>query len=363
MARIKFLNQITGDAISSVNWNFGDGSSSTELDPLHNFLYGVDYTVGLQAQSVSGLSGSASAVVSLPVAVAVGGQGRIYSTFDASGWFLRESDTTEILYSVAFNDGTWVASGANALLLKSGDGIEWDKTTISVPAGEWPSLYKIMYVHDQFFILGQNFILSSPNSIDWTSRYIGVTNTELVDLAYGDGTYVAITYNPAIFYPTLVVSTDSTNWTVYDQTNLPFNYYAAGITFSDHTWYFAIQSNPAMAYCAISTDLTSWALSDLKSNYLPTSITKLDGTFFVTSVIGFPGTALNSVDATNWSSVALPSWEGTNWVTYSQKYGKFLIGAGDGAIFDSTNGVNWHETRVWPYENVVGIATIDEPLE
>jgi hypothetical protein len=367
---LKFTNQSYGEDTDHVLWSFGDGSSqaSIALTIDHTYASSGDYTVTLEAWSTSNQYGYSTKVVHIPasefdvVAVAVGGQGRIYSTFDGSGWLPRESNFDGALYSVVFHDGTWNASGSGATLLKSGDGIEWDKTTVEIPEGEWTSLYKILYVHDQYFLLGQNFILSSPNSIDWTSRYIGVTTSQLQDLAYGDGTYVAVTYNSSNFYPTLVVSTDSTNWTAYDQTTLPHPYYSSGIVFSDHTWYFAIQSNPAMAYCAVSTDLTSWTLNNLDYNFLPTSITKLNGTFFITAVLGWPSTVLKSNDASNWSGVVLPTWEETNWVSYSQKYSKYFIASEDGAIFDSTDGTNWHENRLYPYENISGIATIDEPL-
>jgi PKD repeat protein len=52
---VAFHDESNGD-IKSWKWDFGDGASSTEQNPLHTYQAGRDYTVILEVQGPAGQS-------------------------------------------------------------------------------------------------------------------------------------------------------------------------------------------------------------------------------------------------------------------------------------------------------------------
>ena len=52
---VAFTDETTGK-VTSWKWNFGDGSSSQEQNPIHQYAKGGDYTVVLEVEGPQGKS-------------------------------------------------------------------------------------------------------------------------------------------------------------------------------------------------------------------------------------------------------------------------------------------------------------------
>ena len=101
-----------GDTLSCV-WDFGDGSTSTEKDPVHTFSEAGEYTVVLTCQDPDGASDSYEKTITVekepdpnkaPEATFSFTTDGLTASFDASGSTDSDGDITS--YSWEFGDGT-----------------------------------------------------------------------------------------------------------------------------------------------------------------------------------------------------------------------------------------------------------------
>ena len=67
MTTVNFYNQISGEAVDHLTWDFGDGttSSSTDATVAHAYSTSGDYTVSLDASSISAQHDTQVKIVSL----------------------------------------------------------------------------------------------------------------------------------------------------------------------------------------------------------------------------------------------------------------------------------------------------------
>jgi PKD domain/Bacterial Ig-like domain (group 1) len=70
---VLFIDTSTSQGVLTYSWNFGDGSSSTEANPTHQYAAAGDYTVVLTITDSSGLTDTATARITVPVTT--GGSG------------------------------------------------------------------------------------------------------------------------------------------------------------------------------------------------------------------------------------------------------------------------------------------------
>ena len=70
---VLFIDTSTSQGALTYSWNFGDGSSSTEANPTHQYAAAGDYTVVLTITDASGLTDTATARITVPVTT--GGNG------------------------------------------------------------------------------------------------------------------------------------------------------------------------------------------------------------------------------------------------------------------------------------------------
>ncbi len=68
---VQFTNQSTGD-VASVTWDFGDGTTSTDVSPLHTYAGGGTYTVTLTIGSADGRSNQTSQQVTVAAPLVAG---------------------------------------------------------------------------------------------------------------------------------------------------------------------------------------------------------------------------------------------------------------------------------------------------
>jgi len=138
--------------------------------------------------------------------VAVGERGAITTSSDGVEWIARNTEVTEIFSGVAYGNDTFVAVGGGLVtkVFTSSDGITW----VARDPEYYPRLYGITFGNNMFVAVGGGGkILSSPDGVHWTKISSSGTTNSLSDIAYMNGTFIAIGSG------TIVTSPDGISWT------------------------------------------------------------------------------------------------------------------------------------------------------
>lgn len=159
----------------------------------------------------------------LPLALALSactGEG----TLGTPLWRERPSGVNVILNGVAYGEGRFVAVGGPAFegsILVSEDGISWSRLSYTPGA----NMNGVEYLEGRFFAVGfDNTIVVSEDGLTWRKVHGPVGLGYLVDIAYGNGRFVALGTGYAF------VSEDGESW---QEVSLPtgFAMDLAGIAF------------------------------------------------------------------------------------------------------------------------------------
>jgi photosystem II stability/assembly factor-like uncharacterized protein len=112
----------------------------------------------------------------------------LMSSADGSNWARHDPDATNLLASVAYGGGQFVAIGDGGTIFRSPDGTNWAQ----IQTGITNDLQSIVYGGSQFLVVGTGgSILSSSDGILWVEQESG-TSAPLDAIAYGNEQFVAI---------------------------------------------------------------------------------------------------------------------------------------------------------------------------
>lgn len=128
-----------------------------------------------------------------------GSRYRIYSSPDGGSWTLRY-DTDGLLYCIAFGAGKWLSriSNSNTAFI-SADLQSWETHTIGFTLNSNAMTFgsgRFVSVGRTDLGYGVQGIGQTQDGISWT--YMGAPAGNLVDVAFGSGTFVAVGANMAI---------------------------------------------------------------------------------------------------------------------------------------------------------------------
>ena len=142
--------------------------------------------------------------------VAVGnyGSASILTSPDGITWTAR-STTAFFSFSgtsVTFQNGLFVAVGDEGKIISSPDGINWTLRS-SIPANNFRGIGS---GNGLFIAFGQNILLTSPDSITWTSRTF--PSIFLTSITFGNGYFVGVGVNLG-GGDVSIYSTDGITWT------------------------------------------------------------------------------------------------------------------------------------------------------
>lgn len=251
--------------------------------------------------------------------------------------------------AVAFGGGIYVAAGQDGALVSSPDGSHWTPYTGGFGVGG--NYSSALYAGGQFVLAGvgpdgTSHITVSSDGVHWTDTQLSLNNDGKIGLAYGNGTYVALSGSSDATSP------DGVNWTVHalgfeqakDQGNLSLPdgrvddlvIYANLVFIGYGEPAGSAGANQSVYY---STDNgVTWAASG----------TAACGAPFVSNGSGFfsyywtnfsPVSVCTSTDGKNWArqnTTGLPSdalrpivWNGTGFVMQN------------GQTYTSSDGINW----------------------
>ena len=245
-------------------------------------------------------------------------------------WVVRESGTTQWLWSVAFGNNTFVAVGENGTILTSGDGHTWAPSE----SGTTQYLRRVAFGNNIFVVVGTSgTIITSRDGHTWTPVDSG-TAEALYGLVFGNNTFVAVGDKG-----TTLTSTDGLTWI---SGSSPGDYFSA-IAFGNGQFVATGTPYDLPTYLPwsilYSSDGTTWSRSLSGANGMLGTVGFGHDTYLV---MGTHGTRtpvlLASPDGKTWSSHYGPCVAGL--LSYENA---FVGVGGSGGIYTSPDGITWSQ--------------------
>lgn len=133
--------------------------------------------------------------------------GKIFTSPDLTTWTERVSNTTDSLVSIVYENNLFVVVGNSGRIITSPNGITWTTRT----SGVGYSLRDIFFKDGLYMVTGHNgsSVLVSNNGIDWVPRNLSFSGGFMYFGTTGNGLFVVGGDNGR-----LETSPDSINWTV-----------------------------------------------------------------------------------------------------------------------------------------------------
>ena len=309
-------------------WNLTQGTGKTELWGLiyEKFRAGTDPAPDPDPGDTGGSSASAP-------------------------WTNRVSAHAANFYGVASRAGLHVASGAGGAIYTSTNGIHWTARS----SGKSGLLMNVNGDGPLWVAVGESgAIVTSTNGFDWVSR-TSPTNALFRGVAYGNGIYVACGDGGAI-----VRSTNGTTWTaVSSGTSLSLQGVGYGMDFVNSgdtnqvpTEYPLFVIAGANGLLLTSSNGVSWTQRTSGTTVYISDVMYGNGYYVAVGNTRI----LRSADGMTWSFATNSAY------FYRAAYcsGTFKAGGKNGAIWTSTDGLNWTEEISGTTNDIRGISYAED---
>ena len=271
--------------------------------------------------------------------VVASADGAIYTSPDDSSWSTEFAAETTRLWDVTWDGSQFVGVGTGPAIRTSPDGTNWTTRLETDPLAA--IMLSVTFAGGQYVAVGnglnsQSQVLTSPDAITWTSRSIAIDNLSLVDVAWGDGTYVAVNKGG-----TLLTSPDGVSWT--ESARLLDNTGAfselSGVEWNGSLWVVTGReaiNNGVAGYLWTSPDASTWTRQVIPGGRIVGELA-WNGSRFV--AVG--SAVATSVDGLSWTFLTSQlGWQDISW------NGSKFIAVGFGAeILESTDGLTWSVSR------------------
>jgi len=312
--------------------------------------------------------------------VAVGNNGAVLISNDATTWSPVYANTDKTLNDICYGNGLFVAVGVDGIILYSEDGTTWTKSTSTVLV----NITSVVFAGDDSpgssinnFVAtsttGQ--IIISPDASAWVTATSGVS-VNLHSIAYYDNFIVAVGDDG-----TILTSDDSIVWTSQDS---PTSYNLRSVQYTNDQWIIAGEVSVVL----ISLDGENWgygytdtfrAAARSSSNInvfvgdggviYRTSDTALtvcsSGTtenlydvIFASSkfiAVGTNGTILDSVNGITWTARTSGTSYDLNGIIFNTSTNRFVIVGNHGTVLTSGSGLIWTSQTSGTTQNLYSI--------
>lgn len=192
------------------------------------------------------------------IIVVAGNNGNLVSSTDSGATFTARTSGfgSNIINSIAFGAGIFVAVGAQGTITTSTDGITWTARTAGVGTNQ---LYSVSYLNGNFIAVGVGAgggtggVTTSTDGITWTKRTTpATTSATLSSVTYGNGYYVAV----GDFNTTAgIYSTNLSTWTGLPTT---INTSAGYVDYQNSQFIVLLPNSQTMFYTG-NNPTTGWA--------------------------------------------------------------------------------------------------------
>lgn len=295
--------------------------SQAEYPELFN-LVGHTGTGAVGSVTSIGIQNISGMVYGNNIYVAVGTNGFVATSTNATTWTVRTSGTTSTINAVVFGNGLFVYAGNTGALSTSTDGITWTARN----AQNTNTINGLAYGNNTYIYASQGDRLGySSNGTSWTSVALG-GGTIWISAAYIDGLFVAggnsgqivTSTNNGITWTTQGPS-NSNNWTA--QTLCTDN---GIIVTGGSSGFISTSSNYGKSWISRTSGTSSAIMSIIFANGI--------------YVYGTQGGALaTSTDAITWTLRNSGTSSNINTLVYTNSDGRYIAGGNSGLVFSSPN--------------------------
>jgi hypothetical protein len=248
-----------------------------------------------------------------------------------SVWKIPRNGFTNPFNALIPHGDGFLGVGSDGLIAGTPDGAAW----AAYPSGTMAELNFLIQGGNLFVSGGDSgAVVTSPNGIDWTRR-TGTYRHPLISGAYGNGTYVLLGNDK-----TILTSTDGLAWTPQSIASASILYSCA---FGDGR--FIVAGEAGTIYD--SPDGKTWTLRP-KAAFSIYSIVRGDSEFVARDA----NNSYHSKDGLTWTKGG--ALNGYYDISFADK--RFLCAGPTGAIYTSTDGVNWSMDTTGTHKQLYCIA-------
>lgn len=197
---ITFTNQSVGSGTLTYNWTFGDGATSTQASPTHQYTTAGTYTVTLTVTNPYG-SGTATRVIHFKPTAAIEKTTYNIQTADTINFVNKSMGTEPLTYQWDFGDG---ASSTGANPSHRYDTAAPDRYTVTLRAhNQWgdDSATAVVVFKPRAIFTPTSSIINVNKSINFSSQSTG-SGTLSYTWDFGDGSPTSNLQNPSHLYTT-----------------------------------------------------------------------------------------------------------------------------------------------------------------
>lgn len=270
------------------------------------------------------------------ISVAVGDNGKIWTSQDGTNWTEFTQFTQEWLRGVHYTGSRFIAVGENGTILSSLSGLNW--TSLSSPTTE--NLNRLDSLANTFKIVGDNgVILSSQNGIQWVIEN-SPTSEDLFCVSLGEN------FNVIGGRSIAISQTNNSEWSIIES-DLPSWVWLSSILWNDSIHLFG---RTGLSFSISFDELnnpTTWTTSDTSIRNWIWDLQVVGDEFLA---VGDLGTILNSRAGIRWESVEVPS-------TVTNNFFLGLKGTDSSTVAVGTGGAILHSTPI--ISDVVSTNTVD----
>lgn len=292
--------------------------------------------------------------------VAVGEQGAMLASTNATNWVLQSLRTDVQLAKVVYGNGQFIAVGENGNILGSTDGQTWNLRRIedinlkfrSVTFGNGRFVAVGAKVNWWFFNNGETYaspvsavIWTSTDGLEWTACSLSKEVIEFTDVAWGNDRFVALSGRRYV-----AVSLDGVDW---DIQNLGDYGDTTCLTYGKGR--FVAMGNDGLA--AISGDGYSWTLRTFGSARRFLGVAYGNNLFVG---VGTRGTIYTSPDGLTWTVRDSTTSDRLEGVTYANQL--FVAVGENGTTLTSPDGITWRNQTLGCVRDLDGLTLGDGQL-
>ncbi|RKP47897.1 hypothetical protein D7Z26_22040 [Cohnella endophytica] len=277
--------------------------------------------------------------------VAVGDKTIITST-DGTNW--NSVSSTYTLIDITTDENMFIAVGEGGKVATSENGASWSAVVVDAPA----TFGNINYANGNYYINGYKYVgsnsvyvhYSSTNLTDWVSSTSPISDSYLLDMAYGNGVYVAVGNKGAV-----LTSEDGENW---ESVSSGIGEHLQNVVYHEGK-YLAVGGYTSAVYS--SADGKNWTSNPIADNKgaAINKIVYINGHYAAVSQYG---QVLFSDDGETWTVNPLTSNSPPPISDIIYANDQYMVTDTYGRVYTSSDGTTWTSVNTGKSTSLFGLA-------